>query len=83
MMRTRSIQPGDIVFCNKSGRPFYAKVIGAGPGGTLAVEPIERNIRHRRVKATEIADHWAHTVATRREDRAPQAQTTLDLPPAA
>jgi hypothetical protein len=82
-MRTRSIQPGDIVFCNKSGRPFYAKVIGAGARGTLVVEPIERNVRHRQVKAAEIADHWAHVAATRREDRTPQAQTTLDLPPAA
>ena len=83
MMRTRSIQPGDIVLCNKGGRPFYAKVIGAGAGGTLNVEPLERNVRHRQVKAAEIADHWAHAVATRREDRAPQAQTTLDLQPPA
>ncbi|MDX6721378.1 MAG: hypothetical protein QOJ63_3632 [Solirubrobacteraceae bacterium] len=78
-MRTKSIQAGDIVFCNKGGRLFHAKVIGAGPGGTLMVEPIERNISHRRLKASEIADHWAHNVATRREDRAPQAQTTLGL----
>jgi hypothetical protein len=78
-MRTRSIQSGDIVLCNKRGRPFYARVIGAAAGGTLTVEPIERNVRHRQVAAAEIADHWAHAVATRREDRAPQAQTTLDL----
>ena len=83
MMRTRSIQPGDIVFCNKSGRPFYARVIGAGAGGTLTVAPIERNIRHRQVTASEIADHWAHAVATRRQDRTPREQTTLDLQPPA
>jgi hypothetical protein len=80
-MRTRSIHPGDIVFCNKSGHLFYAKVIGAGARGTLTVAPIERNIRYRQVTACEIADHWTHTVATRREDRAPQEQTTLHLPP--
>jgi hypothetical protein len=82
-MRTRSIQPGDIVLCNRSGRVFHAKVIGAGAGGTLTVAPIERNIRHRQVKASEITDHWAHTVVTRREDRAAPGQTKLDLPPAA
>jgi hypothetical protein len=83
MMRTRSIKPGDIVLSNKGGRPFYAKVIGGGAGATLNVEPLERGVRHRQVKASEIADHWAHAVATRREDRAPQAQTTLDLQPPA
>ena len=82
-MRTRSIQPGDIVLCNKGGRPFYAKVIGAGTRGTLNIEPLERHVRHRQVKASEIADHWAHAVATRREDREPQAQTILDLEPPA
>jgi hypothetical protein len=78
-VRTRSIQPGDIVYANKKGRLFHAKVIGAGVGGVLIVEPIERNISYRQLTATEIADHWTHTVATRREDHPPPAQTTLDL----
>lgn len=81
MMRTRSIQPGDVIFCNKGGRLFHAKVVGAGAAGTLVVEPIERNISYRQVKASEIADHWAHTVATRREDRPVDAQLALDLGP--
>jgi hypothetical protein len=32
-MRMRAIQPGDIVFCNKGGRLFHAKVIGTGAAG--------------------------------------------------
>jgi hypothetical protein len=47
-MRTRSIQPGDIVYANKKGRLFHAKVLGTGNGGVLIVEPIERNISYRR-----------------------------------
>jgi hypothetical protein len=80
-MRTRSIQPGDIVFCNKAGRLFHAKVIGAGATGTLVVEPIERNISYRQVKAAEITDHWPHSPATRREDRPETGQTALQLSP--
>lgn len=79
IMRTHAIQPGDIVYCNKGGRLFHAKVIGAGAAGTLIVQPIERNISYRQVKASEIAEHWAHSVTTRREDRLPQTQITLDL----
>ena len=78
-MRTRAIQPGDIVFCNKGGRLFHAKVIGTGAAGALTVEPIERNISYRQVRASEIADHWTHRVATRREDRRDSEQTALDL----
>ena len=81
-MRTRSIQPGDIICCNKGGRLFHAKVTGAGDGGMLTVQPIERNISYRQVKASEISEHWAHNVAARREDRPPRAQTVLDLPAA-
>jgi len=75
----RSIQPGDIVYANKKGRVFHAKVLGAGDGGVLIVQPIERNISYRQLKASEISEHWTHSVATRPEDRRPPAQTTLDL----
>jgi hypothetical protein len=78
-MRTRSIQPGDIVYANKKGRFFHAKVLGAGDGGMLIVEPIERNISYRQLRASEISEHWTHTVATRRTGRQAPAQTTLDL----
>jgi mevalonate kinase len=78
-MRLSSIKPGDIVRCNKKGRLFHAKVTGAGVGGTLIVAPIERNISYRHIAASEIADHWSHSVATRRTDRRPPTQTALDL----
>jgi len=78
-MRTTSIQPGDIVYANKGGRLFYARVTGTAAAGVLAVQPIERNISYRQLKASEITDHWAHNIATRREHRPPRAQTTLDL----
>ncbi|MDX6707912.1 MAG: hypothetical protein QOI48_3758 [Solirubrobacteraceae bacterium] len=72
-MRTGAIEPGDIVHCNKGGRFFHAKVTAAGSAGMLLVEPIERNISYRQVKASEIAEHWTHNNATRRQQRAPQA----------
>ncbi|MEA2219259.1 MAG: hypothetical protein QOJ35_1885 [Solirubrobacteraceae bacterium] len=78
-MRTRSIQPGDIVLCDKRGRLFHARVIGARAGGGLTVQPIERGISYRQVAAADISDHWAHAVSTRREDRRPSAQTAMDL----
>ena len=78
-MRLNAIRPGDIVRCNKKGRLFHATVTGAGPAGTLCVQPIERNISYRHVTAGEIADHWTHAVATRRADRRVPTQTTLDL----
>jgi hypothetical protein len=78
-MRIASIKPGDIVYANKKGRLFHAKVIGAGADGALIVRPIERNISYRQLKPSEIAEHWTHSVATRRQDRRPPTQTALDL----
>lgn len=78
-MRLNAIGPGDIVRCNKKGRLFHALVTGVGPAGTLSVRPIERNISYRHVAAAEIADHWTHSVATRRADRRPPTQTALDF----
>ena len=78
-MRLTAIKPGDIVRCDKKGRIFHAKVAGAGPAGTLRVLPLERNISYRHVTASEIADHWSHSVGTRRSKRRPPTQTTLDL----
>ena len=69
------------MLANKKGRLFHARVIGAGAGagGVLIVQPIQRNISYRQITAPEIADHWSHAVATRREDRRPPTQTALDL----
>jgi hypothetical protein len=79
VMRLTAIKPGDIVQCNKKGRLFHAKVVGTGAAGTLRVQPIERNISYRHVAAGEIADHWSHTIATRRADRRPPTQLALSL----
>jgi hypothetical protein len=73
-MRTGAIQPGDIVHCNKGGRFFHAKVTGSESPGMLIVEPIERNISYRQVKASEIAEHWTYNNSSRRQPRASQAQ---------
>jgi hypothetical protein len=78
-MRLTAIKPGDIVSCNKKGRLFHAKVTGTGAMGTLLIAPIERNISYRHVTASEIADHWSHSVKTRRQDKPPAAQTSLEL----
>ena len=48
-MRLTAIKPGDIVQCNKKGRLFHAKVVGAAAPGMLRVQPIERNISYRHV----------------------------------
>ena len=78
-MRIAAVKPGDIVYANKKGRLFHAKVIGAGAGGVLIVERIERNISYRQLRASEIAEHWTHNLATRRQDRRAPTQTALDL----
>jgi len=72
-MRTRSVQPGDIVLVSKRGRIFHATVRGVAAGGGFEVAPIERGISYRHVKASEITDHWAHSGA-RREGRPPTGQ---------
>jgi len=78
-MRTSSIRAGDIVYANKRGRLFHAKVISIDADATLTVEPIERNISYRHLQASEIAEHWARNSAARRTTSAPKSQTSLDL----
>jgi len=72
-MRTRAVQPGDIVLVTKRGRIFHATVRGIAAGGGFEVAPIERGISYRHVKAAEITDHWARSGA-RREGRPPSGQ---------
>jgi hypothetical protein len=76
-MRTRAVQPGDIVLVTKRGRIFHATVRGVAAGGGFDVAPIERGISYRHVKAGEISDHWARSGA-RREGRAPAGQMGFD-----
>ncbi|HEX4363718.1 MAG TPA: hypothetical protein VHZ75_04150 [Solirubrobacteraceae bacterium] len=76
-MRTRSIQPGDIVLVSKRGRVFHATIRGVAVGGGFDVAPIERGISYRHVKASEINEHWARSGA-RREGRPPAGQLDFD-----
>lgn len=57
-MRLDGIDPGDIVRVSVRGRMFHAVVRGAVPGG-LKVDPIERGITYRQVKARDVLEHWA------------------------
>lgn len=77
-MRTRSIQPGDIVLVNKRGRIFHATVRGVAATGGFDVAPIERGISYRHVKASEIGDHWAQS-GERRTGRQPTGQLGFDV----
>jgi hypothetical protein len=76
-MRTRAVQPGDIVLVTKRGRIFHATVRGVAAGGGFEVAPIERGISYRHVKAGEITEHWARSGA-RREGRPPTGQMDFD-----
>ncbi len=72
-MRTRAVQPGDIVLVTRRGRIFHATVRGVAAGGGFEVAPIERGISLRHVKAADITDHWIRSGA-RREGRPPSGQ---------
>ena len=76
-MRTRGIDPGDLVLVNKRGRLFHARVRSIDPNGTLRVDPLERNISYREATPREIADHWRHA-GRPREDRQPPEQLDLN-----
>ena len=78
-MRTSSIRAGDIVYASKRGLLFHAKVVEVDAGGSLLVEPIERNISYRHLQASEITEHWSRSSSTRRTAREPKAQATLEL----
>ena len=76
-MRTRGIDPGDLVLVNKRGRLFHARVRLVEPDGRLRVEPLERNVSYRECTPREVADHWRH--AGRPRDEAKPAPGQLDL----
>ena len=57
-MRLDGIDPGDIVRVSVRGRMFHAVVRGAMTGG-LKVDPIERGITYRQVKARDVLEHWS------------------------
>ena len=80
-MRLDGIDPGDIVRVSVRGRMFHAVVRGSIPGG-LQVDPIERGITYRQVKARDVLEHWARRRRPRAEaDRAvnPEQRSLDDL----
>jgi hypothetical protein len=75
-MQTAVIHRGDLIFVNQRGRLFYAKVLGAGTGGAMTVEPLDRAVRARSARPEEVVDHWARSHAG---DRGPAVgQITLE-----
>jgi hypothetical protein len=76
-MRLRAVHPGDVVLANHKGRVFYARVVGHERAAVLRVEPLERHVTYRSVKAREVVDHWAHA-ASARDQRPPDAQLAFD-----
>ena len=76
-MRLRSVHPGDVVLANHKGRVFYARVVGHERAGVLRVEPLERNVTYRSVKAREVVDHWTHA-SSAREERPSDAQLAFE-----
>ncbi|CAB4936397.1 unannotated protein [freshwater metagenome] len=56
-VRLDGIDPGDIVRVSVRGRLFHGVVRGTTPGG-LEVEPIEKGISYRQVKARDVLEHW-------------------------
>jgi hypothetical protein len=77
-MRTRGIDPGDLVLVNKRGRLFHARVRAVDPSGRLRVEPIERNVSYREASAREVADHWRHAGRPREDGGQPPEQLDLN-----
>jgi hypothetical protein len=57
-VRLDGITPGDIVRVSVRGRVFHGVVRGTVPSG-LQVDPIERGITYRQVKAHDVLEHWA------------------------
>ena len=77
-MRTRGIDPGDLVLVNKRGRLFHARVRVVEADGRLRVEPLERNISYRECTPREVTDHWRHAGRPRETDRPGPDQLDLN-----
>ena len=56
-MTLSGVKGGDIVLCGRMGRVLYAIVIERYER-ELAVEPIDRRVTYRRVKAREVLGVW-------------------------
>ncbi len=76
-MQADGIAPGDMVRVSSGGRMFHAVVRGTFLGG-LEVDPIERGIGRRRVKARDVVEHWARTARPRTQSAADREQRSFD-----
>ena len=56
-MSLAGVKSGDIVLCDRMGRVFYAIVIERHER-ELEVDPIDRRVTYRRVKAREVCGIW-------------------------
>jgi hypothetical protein len=56
-MTLGGVRAGDIVLADRKGRRFYAVVVERH-GRELEVEPIDRRVTYRRVKAREVLGIW-------------------------
>lgn len=76
-MQLDGIAPGDVVRISANGRICHAVVRGTGFNG-LEVEPIERGVGLRRVKARDVVEHWAHVGRPRGDGATDVAQRSFD-----
>ncbi len=76
-MLLEGIIPGDVVRVSAGGRMFHAIVRGSVIGG-LEVEPIERGVPVRRVKARDVVDHWSHARRPRDTGAPDREQRSFD-----
>ena len=67
-MTLNGVKSGDIVLCDRMGRVFYAIVVERHER-ELEVDPIDRRITYRRVKAREVLGIW-------RKSRAQDSRST-------
>ena len=56
-MTLGAVQVGDVVLADRKGRRFFALVTGKGQR-ELQVEPIDRRVTYRHVRAREVVEIW-------------------------
>jgi hypothetical protein len=56
-MTLSGVKSGDIVLCDRMGRVFYAIVVERHER-ELEIDPIDRRVTYRRVKAREVLGIW-------------------------
>jgi hypothetical protein len=75
-----SVKAGDIVFCDRRGRRFYAIVL-ARRERVLEVEPLDRRVTYHTVKAREVLGIWHKSVRNGRASPAGSESQSLTQAP--